>query len=75
MSADFEIVGKLTAWCRASSLMVHGPAAILIRLPICVGASGLRDRRISAATVRMTNMTTCKSSRAAVCGCAVLTCV
>ena len=66
MSADFDIVGRLTAWWRASSLIVHGPAAMRIRLPICVGASGLRERRISAETVRMTSMTTCRSSRAAV---------
>jgi hypothetical protein len=46
--------------------MVQGPAEIRIKLPICVGASGLRDLRISAATVRMTSMTTCRSSRAAV---------
>jgi hypothetical protein len=38
--------------------MVQGPAPILMRLPICAGASGRRDRRISAATVRITIMTT-----------------
>jgi hypothetical protein len=66
VSTDFEIVGRLTAWWRARSLMVQGPAVIRIKLPICVGASGRRDLRISAATVRMTSMTTCRSSRAAV---------
>jgi hypothetical protein len=61
----FEMVGRLTAWCRARSLIRHGPAAIRIKLPIWVGASGRLERRISAASVRMTNMTTCSSSRAA----------
>ena len=41
--------------------MLLGPAAILINKPNWAGANGVDDRRISAASVRMTNMTTCKS--------------
>src|SRR5215831_15681368 len=36
-----------------------------MRLPICAGASGFGDRRMSAATVRITSITTCRSERAA----------
>jgi hypothetical protein len=48
--------------------MEHGPSASFISVPIWAGARASGDRRMSAATVRITSITTNSSSCAAVPG-------
>ena len=45
---------------------MHGPAEIRMRIPICAGPNGRGDFRMSAATVRITSITTASRLRAAV---------